>query len=343
MKVVMVDDSEEDRELFRHLLQKAYGPELQFFEATTGHEGLEVCRTAAPDCVLLDYSLPDITGLEFLIRLRSEVPADFPVFAVLMLTGISSGDVALAAMKAGAQDFLVKDNLTAEKLSSAIDATQKAVLIRSLKAERDQLARSLAEKDILLKEVHHRVKNNLQVIASLLRLQANNCAEDIAGVLRESQHRVEAMALIHEQLYQTDDLRDVDLAQHADLLIASLFDSYGVDASRISRRVAIEPLRLGVDRAISAGLILNELISNALKHAFPNGRRGTISIEGGVHNGNVVLSVSDDGVGVPAEADRKMLKSLGLEIVKILSRQLKGACELDRSHGTTFRFSFPER
>jgi two-component sensor histidine kinase len=192
--------------------------------------------------------------------------------------------------------------------------------------------------------VHHRVKNNLQVIASLLRMQANACPDDASGLaLRESQHRVEAMALIHEQLYQTEDLRNVDLAAHAELLVSSLFDSYGVDPSRITHSVSIEPVMLGVDRAITTGLVLNELISNALKHGFPNGRAGSITISGGRQEGNVVLTVSDDGVGVPDEAKLIHSKSIGLEIVRILSRQLKGKCELDRSQGTTFRFSFPER
>ena len=184
----------------------------------------------------------------------------------------------------------------------------------------------------------------------MLRLQAKAATdENVTAVLQESQHRVEAIALIHEQLYGWADLRHVQLAQQASLLMANLFSAFGVDRARISGRVAIcprpdgTPLVLGVDQAIPIGLILNELISNALKHAFPDGRSGALRIEAQNHDGRVELVVIDDGVGVPQDLDVRRRKSLGLEIVEILVRQLQGTWELKRQTGTTFRLSFPER
>jgi len=335
----MVDDSSADRTLCRILLEEQYGAELDFVEAPDARRGLELCGSLTetarsgdqrlPDCLLLDYKLPDLSGVEFLRRLarRSapghpfECPSDppanpgeLPGFAVVMLTGLGNEQVAAEAMRAGAQDYLVKDRITAESLSLAIEkATGKVSLLRTLQAERDRLARLVAdkdrllvdkeallaekeglllekeallsEKDALLEEVHHRVKNNLQVIASLLRLQADSFASShadprLSAALRESQNRVESMALIHEQLYQARNLREVDLAEHAALLSSHLMHAYGVDPARIHCRVQLERLLVGVDRAIPAALILNELISNALKHAFPQGG-GVIEVTGG--------------------------------------------------------------
>ena len=162
----------------------------------------------------------------------------------------------------------------------------------------------------------------------------------MAVALRESQNRVESMALIHEQLYETADLRVVDLAEHAALLAQNLYRSYG-EPSGVELRVEIENLPLGIDRAIPASLILNELVSNAFKHGFPNGRAGTITLHGRRREGSFELAVEDDGAGVPEEIGWKKPKSLGLEIVHILTRQLKGTFELDRSHGTAFRVWFP--
>ena len=222
-------------------------------------------------------------------------------------------------------------------------ATEKVSLIRALQGERDRLTRSLAEKEILIQEVHHRVKNNLAVIASLLRLQATALADDrLSSALRDSQNRVESMALIHEQLYANADLREVNLAQHASLLAGGLFHSYGIDAARISWRVALEPLRLGVDQAIPLGLILNELVSNALKHAFPDGRCGELVIEGGRDGRIIYLTVRDDGIGVPPGVERVRPNSLGMQIIQILTRQLKGTFEVACSEPATFRISFPE-
>jgi two-component sensor histidine kinase len=202
----------------------------------------------------------------------------------------------------------------------------------------------------LIQELHHRVKNNLQVIASLLRLQAKaSTSEAATAVLRESQLRVEAIAMIHEQLYQSPDLREVDLAQQANLLLTNLFHAFGVDPARISGQVAVcprpegAPLVLGVDQAVPVGLILNELVSNALKHAFPGARAGSIRVEAKAREGNVELAVIDDGVGVPEDLATRKGKSLGLQIVEILARQLRGTWELKREAGTTFRLSFPER
>jgi two-component sensor histidine kinase len=343
MKVVMVDNSREDRELCRLLLGKRYGSQLQFFGEGIGAKGLEICRTIGPDCVLLDYTLPDMDGVEFLTRLRSADAAGEPRFAVVVLTGSGSEQAALDAIKAGAQDYVVKEFVTAQGLSLAVEkAIEKIGVICAVKAERDRLARLLAEKEVLLKEVHHRVKNNLQVIASLLSLQADAPGEE-RFALRDSQRRVESMALIHEQLYETGNLHEIDLAKSASLLVANLLQSYGVERARIASRVTLGPLPLGVDQAIPAGLILNELVSNALKHAFPEGDTGLVSVGGGLRGDCVVLEVSDNGTGIPPVLDLKKTKSLGLKIVKILTRQLKGTLELDRRRGTTFRVSFPEQ
>ncbi len=339
----MVDDSPGDRKLFRFFLEDTLGGLLEFAEAGSAAAGIAVCRSFAPDCVLLDYKLPDMTGVEFLKHIRDGDSADVPSFAVVMLTGLADEQTAVDAMKAGAQDYLVKDRITAEGLTSAISrATEKVGLIRALHNERDRLASSLAEKEVLLREVHHRVKNNLQVIASLLRLQADSLPEAaLANALRESQNRVESMALVHEQLYETEDLREVDMARNVELLASNLFHCYG-DPARISWTAAVEPVPLSVDRAIPVSLILNELISNALKHAFPGDRMGWIRIEGGRAQGRIFLSVRDNGKGIPDHVDVQHAKSLGLEIIRILTRQLHGSVEIERGNGTTFRITFPE-
>jgi two-component sensor histidine kinase len=233
-------------------------------------------------------------------------------------------------------------------------AVQQVGMLRQLREDHARLARSLAEKKVLIEELHHRVKNNLQVIASLLRMQAKAATDQtITAVLQESQHRVEAIAMIHEQLYESADLRQVPLARQANLLLANLFSAFGVDPERISGHVAVRPrldgtpLVLGVDQAIPVGLILNELISNSLKHAFPNGRSGSIRIEAysepQSQPGRIELAVIDDGVGVPEDLATRKNKSLGLHIVEILAHQFGGTWELKREAGTRFRLSFPER
>ena len=194
----MVDDSAADRQLCRTLLEEVYGPALELLEESAAAAGLKTCRAFGPDCVLLAYNLPDMTGLEFLTQLRSETPLSEPAFAVVMLTDVNSYQVALEALRSGAQDYLLKDRISAQRLGLAIlKATQQVGMIRELREEHARLARSLAEKEVLIKELHHRVKNNLQVIASLLRMQAQAAADQtVTAVLEESQHRVEAMAII---------------------------------------------------------------------------------------------------------------------------------------------------
>jgi two-component sensor histidine kinase len=160
---------------------------------------------------------------------------------------------------------------------------------------------------------------------------------------------VEAIAMIHDQLYESADLRQVHLARQANLLMSNLFSAFGVDPARISGQVHVcprpdgAPLVLGVDQAVPIGLILNELISNALKHAFPDGRCGRIEIRADSREGRVNVAVIDDGIGVPDDLAARKSKSLGLQIVEILARQFRGSWELKREAGTVFRLSFPER
>jgi two-component sensor histidine kinase/CheY-like chemotaxis protein len=224
-----------------------------------------------------------------------------------------------------------------------------------------ELSKSNGEKSVLLQEVHHRVNNNLQVIAGLLRMQAEACVDtQLAAALRISLHRIESMALIHAQLYGSPDLRQVDFAEYSRRLAENMFLSYGVDRDRIGLSVKMASLTLSVDQAIPAGLILSELIANAIKYAFPGQRRGSIRIEGGRIEGGRVeggeqgerieLALRDDGVGISEDklgqlTTQKRGFSRGLGIVSILCRQLDAS--LEQTHGAGemrtgagFRISF---
>jgi two-component sensor histidine kinase len=214
--------------------------------------------------------------------------------------------------------------------------------ITERKRAEEQLKTSLKEKEVLLKEIHHRVKNNLQIISSLLKLQSEYIQdEQMLRMFRESQNRVKSMALIHEKLYQSKDLVKLDLVEYIRNLAAYLFRSYGVDSYAISLQIEVDNVSLGIDTAIPCGLIINELVSNSLKHAFPASREGEIRIafRSGRDN-QFTLIVSDNGAGLPRDLDFLKTESLGLQLVNMLVHQLEGAIELDRSGGTAFKITF---
>jgi adenylate cyclase len=206
------------------------------------------------------------------------------------------------------------------------------------------LATRLAMQEALLKEVHHRVKNNLQVISSMLNLQSSYTTDRrTLEMFSESRHRIESMALIHEKLYQSDNLTKIDFAEYTHTLCLHLFSAYGIRQEAIRLKIDVEGVILGVDTAVPCGLILNELVTNALKHAFPDGKLGEI----GVHlhpqgTGSFLLQVSDNGIGLPAEVDFRHTASLGLQLVCTLTEQLNGTIDLDCQHGTTFTIVFSE-
>lgn len=211
------------------------------------------------------------------------------------------------------------------------------------KRAEEQIRESLGEKEILLKEIHHRVKNNLQVIMSLLRHQAEYAQDQkIHDIFLESQSRIKAMSFIHEKLYQSDNLAKVDLRDYISSLAKNLFSTYKVNAAQIQMAVDADDISLGVDTAIPCGLIINELVSNSLKHAFPDNRTGRIAITvRTVRPGELELVVGDDGVGIPMDLDIINAKSLGLHLVTLLAKnQLRGHIEMMRNRGTSFRIRF---
>ncbi len=213
--------------------------------------------------------------------------------------------------------------------------------ISERKLVEDKLRSSLREKEVLLKEIHHRVKNNLQIVSSMLNLQMGQTKDPEARELfQESQSRVHSIALFHEKLYQSKDLARVDIAEYLKGLSTGLFATYGIHPDQVVLSARIDDIPMGVDAAISCGLIVNELLSNALKHAFPEGRRGEVRIELHDEGPQVMLEVTDNGIGFPRALDFQSQNTLGLRLVRILAEQLRGTIELDRREGTRFVVRF---
>lgn len=213
--------------------------------------------------------------------------------------------------------------------------------ITERKQAEDQIRASLKEKEVLIKEIHHRVKNNLQVISSLLRLQAGYIQNAQAlEIFQESQNRVKAMALLHEKLYQSKDLANINFTEYVEGLINNLFRSYGARSRGITVNLQIEAIAVNLDAVIPCGLIINELVSNSLKYAFPENRSGIITVEVcSCPNGIYELTVSDDGIGIVPGIDIQNTQSLGLQLVHLLTEQLEGSIRLERSCGTSFKIT----
>lgn len=227
---------------------------------------------------------------------------------------------------------------TKKSLISLLDITNNKIAENKIKE-------SLMEKEVLLKEIHHRVKNNLQIISSLLNLQTR-CVEgeETINVLRESQNRVKTMAMVHEKLYQSEDLKDINFKEYIENLVSDLFYSYGIKKGTIGLQIDADDLKMDIDTAIPCGLIINELVTNSLKYAFPCPNNEDVVKVGlkKLQQDKLKLVISDNGVGLPENLDMENVETLGLKMVTILVNQLKGALEVNRTCGTEFKIIFGE-
>ena len=342
ISVLFVDDNETIRQLYRRILEKHVD---HLYIAKDGYHGLELYQKHKPDLVITDMVMPVMNGLEMVKEIKKIAPdAKFVV-----MSAYSEKDSFVEAIHMGIDGYLMKP-VEAKKLLSLIDefagiTLMKWELERKEKKRRlaeEYLKKSLEEKDILLREVHHRVKNNMQIISSILRMQSRNIEDPkLKDVLQESQNRIHSMALIHENLYNNKSLADIKFSSYIKSLSGNIARTYASQQANVVFDYQIEDAYLPMDIAIPCGLIINELISNSFKYAFIDKSNGIIRIHFKiVEEGVFQLIVSDDGAGIPAEIDITKTKSLGMKILHKLVQQIEGELHSDFSNGTKFTIIF---
>ena len=296
---------------------------------------------------LFGYARSELLGqsMEILVpdRFRGSHPELRAMFSADPETRpMGSGREVHACRKDGTE-FLVEIGLNRIETDIGPMVLSAIVDVSERRLREMRLQSALREKDTLLKEVHHRVKNNLQIIDSLLDLQSAKTDNPVVlDLLREGRNRVRSMALIHRILYQSEDFARVDFRGFLDSLVPALLSSYGVGPERIAIALDSRGVRLPIDAAIPCGLVVNELISNALKHAFPADRGGEIRIDLAYEGvGQVVLTLSDNGIGLPEGLDIAATDTLGLQLVTLLADQLGGELGIHRADPTRFTLRFP--
>ncbi|MBW4488668.1 MAG: PAS domain-containing protein [Trichocoleus desertorum ATA4-8-CV12] len=294
------------------------------------------------DKVIPEETVTDAKGQSFCFQTIKK-PLLSPDGKAYQVLGVATDITARKQAEADLQALNEALELKVEKRTNALQILNEQLLTEIAERQRaeNQIKTSLREKEVLLKEIHHRVKNNLQVISSLLKLQAGYIKEHhVLEILKESQNRVRAMALLHEKLYQSEDLAKVNFTEYVHSLVANLFRSYGIKSQTITAKINIEDVLFDIDAVIPCGLIINELVSNSLKYAFPGNQKGEVCVELLLtQTGECQIVVSDNGLGLPEELDFQNTKSLGLQLVCMLIEQLEGKIELDNSCGTTFKIT----
>ena len=254
--------------------------------------------------------------------------------ALVFETNMSLDSIMIVCHDVSYQGQLEKEQLRAQV---AEENNRKLALdINEKKRIEKRITESLKEKEILLKEVHHRVKNNLQVISSILNLQSSHVKDaNMLNLLRDSQNRIKTMAFIHESLYQAKDFSSVNFSEYVGNLTKNILFSYMGAKKNIKIKLDVKKISLNLDFAISCGLIINELVSNSLKHAFTENKKGEISLSVLVNKEEIKLVVSDNGKGLPSEVDYRNTKSLGLQLVITLVEQLNGVIQLENKRPIT--------
>lgn len=292
---------------------------------------------------MFHYSKDDVIGKS---TLEIIVPENLINESKDILNKLESGiDVKKETVRLRKDGHFVNVQITGNSLDLGNNRKGKFIIyndISSHKKSEEQIKASLMEKEVLLKEIHHRVKNNLQVVASLLYLQSRKIKDkQIESMFLNCQNRVKSISLIHEKLYQTNDLARVDFDKYIKSLIYHLFNSFSVKSNQIALSIKSENIFMTMDTAIPCGLIINELVTNSLKHAFPSNRKGEIAIEMQYHTNNkFTLCVRDNGIGLPKDFDYTESDSLGFLLVQNLVKQLEASMDVNTDNGTEYKIVF---
>jgi two-component sensor histidine kinase len=321
---------------------------MRVVHAESGAAGLDRLAQGGIDVVALDQHMPGLDGLETLERIMA-IPNAPPV---VFVTASQDSKIAVTALKAGAADYLVKDvqGEFIPLLQVAVDGALSQARLQKARddaeaevhASRDRFAALAAEREVLLREVNHRVGNSLQIIASLLHLQASSATEDdVKAALTNAMGRVAAVAQVHRRLYTSHDLKNVLLNQYLDALLEDLRRS--AEGNRMSRlTLKAEPIEIDPDRAVAIGIIVNELVMNAVKYAYPDGA-GPIHIDLAASGDDIQLSIADNGVGLNARSDPRST-GMGQRIVAAMASKLSAIVERDTNHsGTKIVLRFPRQ
>ncbi|MFC4311178.1 histidine kinase dimerization/phosphoacceptor domain -containing protein [Steroidobacter flavus] len=333
--ILNVDDNEPGRYATTRILNRAG---FQVLEAGTGKEALRLARSASPQLVVLDVNLPDMSGIDVCKQLKTD-----PETAGIMVLQVSATNIAVLdrvnSLSAGADSFLVEPMEPEE-----LEAVARALLrLHRVEAE---LRRSLAERELLLREVNHRVKNSLQLVLSMLSLQGGEFREAGAKELfAKAIARVTAIASIHERLYQDSDPLSIDMQTYLTGLCAELARAGIGEERHTDLRTDIEPIRLPTENGVSLALIVNELVMNALKHGRPDERPAIIKVSlRRVEPGQARLTIADNGPGLSASDPAGAAKpsgGLGTRLISMLVRQLNGQLRVEHADGYAAHITFP--
>ncbi len=401
INVLLIEDNLADIALIREMLKESRKPRFKLYNARRLKEGLEKIKNENIDVLLLDLNLPDSHGIDT-FKKANEAVSGIPI---VILSAFDDEDIAIKAVKGEAQDYLIKGkvdgNLLSRSISYAIERKINEVEllnyrdhleemvekrtaelkesnlklqkeIEERKKAEEEIKTSLLEKKILLEEIHNRVENNLETISNLIGLEysKDNNKEPIE-IYQDSQNRVKAIALIHERLSKSEDFGIIDFAKYTDDLVKYLFKTFMVDNDQITVNINAHGISLDIDTAVPCGLIINEIVTNSIKHAFP----GTISsgseyvpedvtkynkhpesansflcpienckidINLSLSHNDYILEVMDNGIGLPEDFNFRYSETTGMQMVNVLVRQLDGLIDLENKNGTGFKITFTE-
>jgi len=276
--------------------------------------------------LIFDLKNSDLIGTKFGFPLASDQVLEVDIFRANNKPGVAE--------------------MCAEQIDWHDDAVYLVTIrdITERKHAEERIAKSLQEKELLLKEIHHRVKNNMQIISGLINLQFINIEDTrLRSLFTVTQNRIRSVSLVHEQLYQSHDIGSLDMADFMYSLTSNLYQSLQVDHDTVKFIVNVESILVNIDTAIPCALIINELLTNAIKYAFPNGRKGNIMISIKAAQSDIALEIADDGIGFPHDLEIKKLSSLGLQLVDDFTKKLKGKLELNNTGGASFKIIFPNK
>ena len=326
-RLLYIDDDDGLRRLVARTLERRG---LHVTTAAGGEEGVALAAAEPFDVVAIDHYMPDLNGLETMARLRA-LSASPPVIYV---TGSEESRIAVAALKAGAADYVVKTvgEDFFDLLCAAIGHVREKERLEQGKAVAEaELRASNARLKALLGEVNHRVANSLQVVSAMVRLQASALSDPTArGALEDTQRRIDAIAQVHRRLYTASDAESVDMQDYLRALIDELAETLSSDAAPRRLRLSADPLRLATDRAVSLGVIVTELVTNACKYAYPQGG-GEVRVGLSEADGAFELTVEDDGCGMSAGAAPRGT-GLGQKLIRAMAQSLQASFAYDPAH-----------